>query len=230
MLYWPDLKYLVLVCLLTPEVLSVFTSEHKLYDWDVLASNGCVHREEEYSHQCTTVGKWIHFCLLHNWTETCNVSQSFNSNLPWPVMGYIIINRLCQLVQTNCWLEAINTWYCVPVMSFLAANPSQRKSVVFEFPFYLHTERPRIDAAHWPRTVISAKSGDEVDQPDGHCEVYDAGSTSCLIRRTRKDPTGLVGSVWMEQISKMARLTCCARPLMVHMADCHFLCVAGSLT
>lgn len=98
------------------------------------------------------------------------------------------------------------------------------------FPF-IYTQRPGIDAAHWPRTVISAKSGDEVDQPDGHCEVYDAGATSCLIRKTRKDPTGLVGSVWMEQISKVTRLTCCARPLLVvHMADCHFLCVPGSLT
>lgn len=62
------------------------------------------------SSQCTTANKWILLSLLYNWTGTCNVSQSFNSNLPWPVVGYIIINHPCQLAHTNCWIEAINMW------------------------------------------------------------------------------------------------------------------------
>lgn len=49
-----------------------------------------------------------------------------------------------------------------------------------------------------------------------------------LIRRTGRDPSGPVGPVGMEQIYKVTRLTCCVRPLqVVHMADCHFLCVSG---
>lgn len=46
--------------------------------------------------------------------------------------------------------------------------------------------------------------------------------------RTGSDSNGLFGVVWMEQISKVTRLTCCAGPLLVvHMAACHFLCVSG---
>lgn len=74
----------------------------------MLRSTEWVQREDECSRQCTVVDKWILLSLLHSWTGTCNVSQSFNSNLPWPVVGYIIINHPCQLVQTNCWVEARN--------------------------------------------------------------------------------------------------------------------------
>lgn len=46
--------------------------------------------------------------------------------------------------------------------------------------------------------------------------------------RTGSDSSGLLGAVWMEQISKVTRLTCCAGPLLVvHMATYHFLCVSG---
>lgn len=81
---------------------------HVLYLPVLLRDPERVQWEDECSRQCTIVDKWILLSLLHNWTGTCNVSQSFNSNLPWPVVGYIIINHPCQSVQRNCWVEAIN--------------------------------------------------------------------------------------------------------------------------
>lgn len=54
--------------------------------------------------------RWIHLGLLYKQTGTRNVNQSFNSNLAWPVVTYIIINHPCQLAHTNCWVLAINTW------------------------------------------------------------------------------------------------------------------------
>lgn len=153
---------------------SVFTSKHASFTFRSCcrALNEC-RGEDECSSQCTTVGKWILLSLLYNWTGTCNVSQSFNSNLPWPVMGYIIINHPCQLVQTNCWVEAINRRMAFCSL-YISVRPIYRQTQAAakcgSDQFYFHVERRWLDAARRRRTVIQAQTSAEVDQPDGHCE------------------------------------------------------------
>lgn len=129
--------------------------------------NECRGRDE-YGRRCTTASKWILLSLLHNWTGTCNVSQSFNSNLPWPVVAYIIINHPCQLVQTNCWVEAVNRWMAFRSLYITTHSTSKHKPELSVSLFYLHMERLWWDSAHRHCTVIWAKTSVEVDQRDGH--------------------------------------------------------------
>lgn len=108
--------------------------------------------------------------------------------------------------------------------SHLPANTSRSKMWQFSVSL-LFTRREAVIGCSPP--VIRAKTSAQVDQPDEHREALNA-SVDGLIRRTGRDPSGLVQPVWMEQIYKVTRLTCCVRPLLVvHMADCHFLCVRG---
>lgn len=71
---------------------------------------------------------------------------------------------------------------------------------------------------------------DELDQADRHCKANNAARTG-LSGEAGRDPSTPAGSVWMEQISKVTGLSCCARPLpVVHMAGCHFPCVSSCRT
>lgn len=160
MVYWQTLEYLASLCsfchlesIQSVENTSVYLQTCVVSFPVMLLSTEWVQGEDEYSRQCITVGKWIPLSLLHNWTGTCNVSQSFNSNLPWPVMGYIIINHPCQLVQTNCWVEAINR-QMVLCSLYISVRPIYQQTQacakyrIFSFTFIDTIERLWLDAAH----------------------------------------------------------------------------------
>lgn len=79
-------------------------------------------------------------------------------------------------------------------------------------------------------SLQSEERQDELDQADRHCKANNAVRTG-LSGEAGRDPSRPAGSVWMEQISKVTGLSCCARPLpVVHMAGCHFPCVSSCRT